>query len=150
MIREAQILLCDLHLRQHLGARHRAKERMKRLAWLKVYWSILHLEQHVGRKLPVKWLKVLVGRSGTVVTGLHVVHKRTPHHDPVMRRERSREHIRAVSVSAVVRSWTRLPFAVCFNEKSAEVRKELVYFIGLLLPPLDHCRIEWIGSRQLT
>src|SRR5689334_5423199 len=146
MIREAEILLCDLQLGHHLGARHRAEKRMKRLTRLKINWSILHLEQHVGRKLPVEWLKVLVGRSGSVVAGLHVIDKRTPHHDPMMRRERSRQHIRAVSVSAIVRSWTRLSFAVCFYEKATEVWNQLVDLISLLLPPLDHCRIEWIGS----
>src|SRR4051794_16877269 len=126
MIIEAEILLSDLQLRHHLRARHRPEEWMKRLTRLKVYWSILHLEQHVGRKLPIEGLEIFVSRSGAVVTGFRVVNKRTPHHDPVMRSERGRQHIRAVSMSAIVRSWTRLPFAVCFDEEAAEVRNRLV------------------------
>src|ERR1700752_3507615 len=44
MIREPEILLRDLQLRHHLRLRHGAEERMKRLARLKVYWSIFDLQ----------------------------------------------------------------------------------------------------------
>src|ERR1041385_2582 len=150
MIIETEILLGDLQLGHDLRARHRAEQWMKRLTRLEVYRPILHLQQHVCRKLSVECLELVVGRSGAVVTGLHVVDKGTPHHDPMMWRERSREHVRAVSMSAIVRSWTRLSFAVCFDEEATEVWDQLVNLIGLLLPPFDHCRIERIGSRQLT
>src|SRR5829696_6918695 len=99
MVIEAEILLRDLQLRHHRGARHRAEERMKRLTRLEIYWSILHLEQHVWRKLPIEWLEVLVRCSSAVVTGFHVVDKSAPHHDAVMRRQRGREHVCAIGVS---------------------------------------------------
>src|SRR4029079_13117861 len=79
VMREAEILLRDLQLRHHLRVRHRAEEWMERLTRLKVYWSIFHLKQHVRRKLSIEWLKILVGRSCAVVTGLRVVDKGTPH-----------------------------------------------------------------------
>src|SRR6185369_16747874 len=123
---------------------------MERLTRLKVYWSIFHLKQHIRRKFSIEWLKIFVGRTGAVVTRLRVVDKRTPHHDAVMRCERGGQHICAVSVSAIVRSWTRLPFAVCFDEKTTEVRNRVVNLVGLSLPPLNHCRIERISSRQLA
>src|SRR6185369_5870262 len=149
MIIETEILLRDLKLGHDLRMPHRAEERMKRLARLEIYWPILYLEQDVRRKLAVEWLQVLVRRTGAVVAGLHVVDKRTPHNDPSMRSERCGEHICAVSMRSVVRSWTRLAFAVCLDEKTAEVGNQLVDLIGLPLPPLDHGRVERIGSRQL-
>src|SRR4051812_34716194 len=103
MIIKAEILLRDLQLRHDLRVRHRAEERMKRLARLKIYRAILHLEQNVRRKLSVEWLQVLVRRTSTVVAGLHVVDKRAPHNDPSMRSERCGEYICAVSMRAVVR-----------------------------------------------
>src|SRR5689334_3674322 len=108
VIRKTEILLRDLQLRHHLRARHRAEERMKRLARLEVDWSILHLQQHVRRKLAVERLKVLVGSTGAVITLLFVVNKRAPHDDAVMWRNSGRKHVGAIGVRAIVRSWTRL------------------------------------------
>src|SRR5262245_30169106 len=112
---------------------------MKRFPRLEIYWSILHLKQHVRRNLPVEWLKVLVGRAGTIVAGLHVVDKRTPHHDAVMRGERRCKHVCAINVIAIVGSWTGLSFAVCFDDEAAEIRDHTIDLIGLLLPPLNNC-----------
>src|SRR5678815_1765292 len=102
---------------------------MKRLTWLEVDWTILHLQQDVRRKLSVERLEVFVSRAGAVITGLLVVNKRAPHDDPVMRRDRSREHVGAVGVRAIVSSWTRLALAVCLHDKAAEVRNRFVDLI---------------------
>src|ERR1044072_6598623 len=101
MIIETEILLRDLKLGHHLCPRHRAEERMKRVPWLKVYWSIPHLEQHVRSILPVEWLKVLVRRAGAVVPARDVVNIRSPDHDPSIRCERCGEHVCAIGVCAV-------------------------------------------------
>src|ERR1051325_7216472 len=150
MIREAEILLRDLKLGHHLRARHRSEQRMKRLAWLEVNWTILHLQQHVRRELTVERLQVLVSSASAVVAGLLVVNKRAPHDDAVMRRDRSREHVRAIGMRAMVRSWTRLALAVRLHEKAAEVRNHFVDLVGLPLPPRNDGRIERIGSRQVV
>src|SRR5262245_27046385 len=113
MIVETEILLCDLHLRHYLRVRHGAEDWMKGFARLEIDWSILHLQQDVWSKLAVEWMQVLVCRPSAVVAGLHVVNKSAPHHDAVMRCDCRCKHVRAVSMCAVVSSWTRLAFAVC-------------------------------------
>src|SRR6185436_15661965 len=114
----------DLEFRHYLRARHGAEEWMKRLARLEVYWSVLYLEQHVRRKLAVERLKIFERRSGPVITGRHVVDKRAPHYDALMRRDRRRQHVCAVRMSAIVGSWSRLAFAVCFHHEAAEIRNQ--------------------------
>src|ERR1051326_1770593 len=149
VIREAEILLRDLQLGHHLRPWHHAEERMKRLPRLEVDWSILYLQQHIRRKLSVERLQIFVSRAAAVVTRLLVVDKRAPHDDSMMRRNGSREHVCAVGMRAIVSSWSRLAFAVCFDEKPAEVGNQLVDLIRLLLPPLNHGPVEWIGSWEM-
>src|SRR5688572_15195690 len=117
---------------------------MKRLSRLEVYWSVLHLEQHVWCELAIERLKILVSCSGAVVTGLHVVDKCAPHYDAAMRCKRLRQHVCAVNVTAIVCSWTRLTFAVGFHEEATEIRNHFVNFVGLLFPPLNHRTIKRI------
>src|SRR4029079_13033837 len=53
VIREAEILLRDLQLGDHLRVRHRAEERMKRLAPLKVCCTLTHIHAQLRARLSV-------------------------------------------------------------------------------------------------
>src|SRR5690349_7374412 len=108
---------------------------MKRLARLKVDWTILNLQQHIRSELTVKRFQVFIASAGAVVTGLHVVNKRAPEDDAVMWSEGCCEHVSAVSMRAVVGSWTRLAFAVRFFNEAAEIRNQFVDLISLRFPP---------------
>src|SRR6185436_12838345 len=137
-------LLRDLEFRNYLRLRQASEERMKRLARLEIYWTILDLQQHIPSELAVKRLQVFVSSARAVVTGLHVVNKRAPHDAAEVRFESGSEHVCAVSMRAVVRSWSRLSFAVCFNNETAEVRDQFVDLISLRFPPCNHGRSERI------
>src|SRR5690349_15900390 len=123
---------------------------MKGFAWLKVDWPILHLQQHVRRKLAVERLKIFVSGAGPVVTRLRVVNKRAPNHDAMMRRNGGSQHVCAVGVRAIVSSWSRLSFAVCLDEETSEIGNHFVDVVRLCFPPGDHRRIEWVSRRQLS
>jgi hypothetical protein len=148
VIRKAEILLGDLQFRHDLRPGHAAEQRMKRLAWLKINWSILDLQQHIRRKLAVKWLQVFVGSAGAVVTWLHIVDKSAPKYDAIVGRERGGEHVGAVSVRAVVGTWSRLTFAVGLDDETTEVGNQTVDFVSFLSPPKGHCRVKWISGLQ--
>src|ERR1051325_525823 len=92
MIREAQVLLGYLKLWHDVGSRHRAKQRMEWFARLKIDRTVLDLKQYALRELPIEWLKVFVRCAGAVITRLHVIDKRAPHYDSMMRRDSSGKH----------------------------------------------------------
>src|SRR5512132_52267 len=110
---------------------------MKRFAWLEVDWPILHLQQHVWRKLAVELLKILVSRSRAVVTRLGIVNKRAPNNDAMMRRKGRSQHVCTVRVRAIVSSRSGLSLAICFDEETAEIGNDLVDLVRLYFPPRD-------------
>jgi len=148
MIREAQILLSDLKFGNHVGSRHRAKQRMKWFARLKVDWTVLYLKQDVWRELPIERLKVLVRGAGAVVARFHVIDKRAPHHNSVVRRHGRSKHVRAIRMRAIVSARTGLTFAVCLHYQTAKIGNQFVELVRFLFPPTLHLRIQRIRSLQ--
>src|SRR5437899_353916 len=99
---------------------------MEGLAWLKIDWPILDLQQNISRELAVKRLKIFIGSARAVVPRLHVINKRAPDYDSVIRGHRGSQHVRAIGMRALVGAWPGLAFAIGLDKKTAEVGNQLV------------------------
>ena len=144
----AQVLLGDLQFHQQRRTRHPAEQRMERLAWLEIERAILRLNQDIVAEGAVQRFE-FVHRLHDTVGGARVgVDECAPHHDAPVRRERVRQHVRAVGVGAVVvlRAW--LPLGVGLDDKAAEVRNRPIDLVGLRCPPGTDARVQGIGRGQ--
>src|SRR5262249_16417129 len=138
----------DLQFGHQLSFRHCSEQRMKRLARLKIDWSVFDLQQNVRREFAIERLKIFVSGSGSIIAGLHVINESPPHHYSIMSSHSRRKHIGSVNVIAIVSAWPRLAFAVGLYQKSAKIGNDAIDFIRLFLPPLNHRRIERISGLQ--
>src|SRR5215813_164151 len=141
MVRKSKVLLSELKLRHHLRVRHRSKKRMEWLTRLEVNRSVLYLQQHIGCEFTVKRTQVFISCAGPVITGLHVVDKRSPDYNAVMRSNSSCQHVCTVCVRAIVSARSRLPFTIGLDHKATKIGNSLIDFVTLFLPPGQHFRI---------
>src|SRR5262252_6935703 len=121
---------------------------MKRFARLKINGTVFYLQQNIRGELTIEGMQILKGGSGAVISLLHVIDKGAPDHDAMVRRYCRRQHIGAIRMTAIVRSWPRLSFTVGLDEKTAEIRNQPVDLIRFLLPPCGDVRRERICSLQ--
>ena len=149
VVGSAEILLCDLKLHHRRGVLHRGEERTVWLTRLKVYRTVLYLQDDVVVELSVEGHELLVGLSGPVFA-LWVVDECPPHHDASVLLQDVGHHVGAfcVGASEITRSW--LSFGVGFHKESSEVGYEFVDFRYLLFPPVHHLCVERVGSLQST
>ena len=66
MIGMSQIFLCNLKLHHFIGLRHTAIQWAIRLAWFKIYRTVLNLNNYIIAELSVKRLKHLLRLLVTV------------------------------------------------------------------------------------
>ena len=141
MVRESEILLCDLELCHELGLRHEAEKRAERFAWLEVNRSVLDLYENVVAELSVKRLELL-GCLVCSVGTLWRVYECTPHYDAVIWLESVCKHVCSVCVSPAEVLRTRKTFGISLYKETSEVRNERIDLSDLVGPPLAHFRYE--------
>ena len=89
-VRVAEVLLRDLQLGHERRLRHRAEQRVERLARLEVERAVLHLHEARCRgSVPSSGTNSSVGALDAVGVDLRVVDERAPHHDAAVRRTAS-------------------------------------------------------------
>src|SRR5690554_304644 len=145
MIREAKILLRDLHLQRDIGFLQRAKQWRERLSGLKVDGAVFNLHNDVVAELAVQRFKLIVGLAKPI-TLLGGVHKRTPKHQTVIGGDGIGQHIGAIGVMAVVILRTGLALGVGFNQKAAKIGNVLINFFNPLAPPLLYFWVQRVGA----
>src|ERR1043165_7675943 len=74
----AEVLLRGLNFGNDRSLFHRTKQRMKRLAWLKINRTVLHLQRDVGAELSVEQCELEVSPFGAIWINVFVINKRAP------------------------------------------------------------------------
>ena len=120
----AEVLLRDLQLRHQRRLRHRAEQRMERLARLEVERAVLDLDEDVRAELSVERDELRVGALDAIGIDVRVVDEGAPHDDAAVGRERVGEDVGAVRMGAAVVLRPGLPFAVRLDDEAAEVGDE--------------------------
>ena len=148
MFRLAEILLRGLNFGDDGRLFHRAEQRMKRFARLKINRAVLHLHRDVRAELSVQAREFDVGALGAIRVNVVVINKRAPDDVAFVRRERVGQHVGSVGMSAAISFWSGLAFGIRLDEKTAEVGNESVNLVGLGLPPIGHALVQRIGGGQ--
>ena len=146
--RLAQIFLGDLEFHHQRRLGHRAEQRVEGFARLEVDRAILHLDDDIVGELAVERLEVAIGLLGAIVGIVMGIDEGAPHHDAAMRLDRSRQHVGAVGMGALIILRAGLALAVRLHQEAAEIGDRLVDFVGLGLPPGGNRRVERIGAFQ--
>ena len=142
----AEVLLRDLQLQHRLRARHRAEQRVERLARLEVDRPVLHLQLHVRPERSVERHQLGVRLLGAILGDVGLVDERAPDDDALVRRERVRQHVGAVGVRAAVVLRAGLALGVRLDQEAAEVGDQRVDLVDLRAPPGGDGRVPRIGG----
>ena len=148
MGRPAQVLLRDLQLNRQPGARHGAKERVKRLAGHKVERAVLDLQDDIVAKLSVQSRELPVSLPHAVELVVRRVDKGPPEEQPAMGRERLGKQIGSFRMGALIIVGAGLTLRVGLDEETAEIGDQRVNLRHLGPPPGLHGRIERIRGLE--
>ena len=145
--REAEVFLGDLPFEHQAGVRHRAEQRVERLARLEVDRAVLNLDDHVRGELPVERREIVVSLLRAVGRVLVRIDERAPDHHAAVA-DRFRHHVRAVGMGTAIVAGPGLAFGVGFHQKAAEIGDRGIDCVRLGLPPRLHGRIERVGGLE--
>src|SRR6478672_11263662 len=99
---------------------------MKRLSWLKIDRPVLYLDQYILSELAIQRFEFFIGLLETIGGRFIAVYKGTPHHNAMMRGHCIRQHIGTIGMCSLVILWSWLSLRICFHQKTAKVRNELI------------------------
>src|SRR5207253_6365249 len=120
-----------------------AKQRRRGLANLKVYRTVLDLNDDVVIELAVEFVKVVVGGSSAIILRIFPVHVVVVHEAAIedhaaVRLERASEHIRCARVRAALCGWSDAAFRSGPGNEAGKIATEATDFVGLPLPPCNN------------
>ena len=105
----SKIFLCHLEFRHHRRLFHSTKQWTEGLSRLKIYRSILYLDDHIVPELSIEWYKFSISLLCTILI-ISTVDKGTPHYDTAIGFQRIGENIGAVNMCAAKILGPGLPF----------------------------------------
>ena len=122
---------------------------MNRFTRLKIYWTVLHLQDDIIAELTIERHEFIVSLVCTVGT-IGCIDESTPHNNTTIRFECICQHVGTIDMGASEILWAWFTLTIGLDEESSEVRDGIIDFLYFVPPPTDYIWVKRVGCRDIA